>query len=70
MPQMILFGCRNIATEIVLEAGGVSGVKNGGLSLADPLPVNICSRGSATGAYINRSHITLNSGTCGINHKT
>ena len=67
---MILFCCRNIATEIVLEAGGVSGVKNGGLSLADPLPVNICSRGSATVAYINRSHITLNSGTCDINHET
>ena len=53
---MILFGCRNIATEIVLEAGGVSGVKNGGLSLADPLPVNICSRGSATG-HILTGHI-------------
>ena len=56
LPQMILFCCKNIATEIVLEAGGVSGVKNGGLSLADPLPGNICSRGSATG-HILTGHI-------------
>ena len=54
----------NIATGMVLEGGGVSGVKNRGLSLADPTSVNICPRGSATGAYINRSDIPPNVSIC------
>ena len=53
---------QNIAPRIVSEAGGVSGVKNRKLSLADPTPVNLCSLGSATPAYINRSYSLPNVG--------
>ena len=44
--QIVLL--QNIAPRIVSEAGGVSGVKNRKLSLADPTLVNLCSLGSAT----------------------